>query len=80
MITPVISFTVLLVVQALHLLHHRLAKRHISFVEGAAAAVLCVPMSLPVPDWCFVITHLGLAIVQVTGSIWITRFSPDWEA
>ena len=31
--TPSFTFAVLLVVQALHLLHHRLAKRHISFAE-----------------------------------------------
>lgn len=34
-IEPSQSFVVLLVVQALHLLHHRLAKRHISFAEVA---------------------------------------------
>jgi hypothetical protein len=80
MITPVTSFTVLLVVQALHLLHHRFARRHISFVEGLAAGVLCVPLTLPIPGWCYVVTHLGFAAVQVIGSTSIKRFSPNWDA
>lgn len=33
----------MLVVQTLLLLHHRLAKRHISFAEVAVAASLCMP-------------------------------------
>ena len=78
MITPAASFTVLLVVQALHLLHHRLAKRHISFVEGLAAGVLCVPLTLSIPGWCYVVAHLGVALVQVIGSTDIRRFSPSW--
>lgn len=36
---PQITYFVQLGVQALHLLHHRLAKRHISFAEVASAAV-----------------------------------------
>jgi hypothetical protein len=76
--TPDQTFTILLVIQALHLLHHRIAKRHISFVEGAAAAVLCVPLTLPIPDWCYLVTHLGVATVQIIGSIFIMRLSPDW--
>jgi len=34
------TYTVLLAVQALHLLHHRLAKRRISFAEVASGALL----------------------------------------
>jgi len=41
MFTPQTTYIALLVVQALHLLHHRLAKRHISFGEVASAIVLC---------------------------------------
>ena len=39
----------LLIVQALHLLHHRLVKRHISFAEVISALVLCVPPWATVP-------------------------------
>ena len=34
MLTPHTTYVALLVVQALHLLHHRLAKRHISFAKA----------------------------------------------
>lgn len=78
--SPEITYVVLLVVQALHLLHHRLAKRHISFVEVLSAGVLCVPLSAPVPAPLLVTAHLALAAVQVVGSIWIRRLSPDWDA
>jgi len=40
-LTPSATFQVLLVVQALHLLHHRLAKRHISFAEVLSGTTLC---------------------------------------
>lgn len=43
MLTPQTTYIVLLIVQALHLLHHRVAKRHISFAEVISGAVLCVP-------------------------------------
>ena len=46
MLTPELTFTALLIVQALHLLHHRLVKRHISFAEVVSAAVLCIPPSI----------------------------------
>lgn len=79
MLTPTITFTVLLVIQALHLLHHRLAKRHISFAEVASAALLCIPPTLPLPDWLVMTAHLLLAGVQIIGSIWIKRLSPNWN-
>ena len=40
MLTPACTYVALLIVQSAHLLHHRLAKRHISFVEVVSAAVL----------------------------------------
>ena len=49
MLTPQTTYIALLVVQALHLLHHRLTKRHISFAEVVSAIVLCVPPWSPVP-------------------------------
>ncbi len=76
-----ITYCALLVVQALHLLHHRLARCHISFVEAASAGVLCAPpMLLPmVPTWAFVVVHGALIAVQIAGSIWIEKLSPDWR-
>ncbi len=51
MLTPQTTYIALLVVQALHLLRHRLTKRHISFAEVVSAIVLCVPPWSPVPAW-----------------------------
>lgn len=76
--TPSLTYGLLLVVQALHLLHHRLVKRHISFVEGAAAVVLCVPPTVPLPAALFMSVHLALIAIQIAGSIWIDRLSPSW--
>jgi hypothetical protein len=45
-LTPQTTYFALLLVQTAHLLHHRLAKRHISFAEVASSAILCVPLSL----------------------------------
>jgi hypothetical protein len=79
MLTPAHTYLALLVVQACHLLHHRLAKRHISFAEVVSATVLCFPPSLvQLPDVLFMSTHLGLIAVQVVGSVWIRRLSPAW--
>jgi hypothetical protein len=80
MITPEVTYLVLLVVQALHLLHHRLAKRHISFAEVVSATVLCVPPTAPVPGWLLMSAHLALAAIQIVGSLWIRRLSPVWES
>lgn len=80
MLTPTITYLALLVVQALHLFHHRLSKRHISFAEVVSAAVLCVPPFLvPLPAWLFISTHLALILIQIIGSLWIKRLSPDWS-
>lgn len=72
------TFLILLGVQTLHLLHHRLAKQHISFAEVASSSLLCVPLSWPVPAPLLMTAHLVLAAVQVVGSLWIKRLSPDW--
>lgn len=80
MLTPAFTYVALLIVQSAHLLHHRLTKRHISFVEVATAAVLCFPPFLvPLPAVAFVSIHLILIAVQVVGSIGIRRLSPDWR-
>ncbi len=61
MLTPQITYFVLLVVQALHLLHHRVTKRHISFAEVVSAVVLCVPpFAVSLPAWVFMGMHLIL--------------------
>ncbi len=77
--TPQHTYIALLVVQALHLLHHRLTKRHISFAEVISASVLCVPWWLPIPGLLLMATHIVLIIVQVVGSIWIEKLSPEWK-
>jgi hypothetical protein len=77
--TPQTTYIALLVVQAFHLLHHRLAKRHISFAEVISASVLCVPPWLPLPPVVFMATHTTLIVVQVVGSLWIRKLSPEWE-
>jgi len=80
MLTPANTYIALLVVQAFHLLHHRLVKRHISFAEVVSAAVLCFPPFLiQLPSALFVTVHLGLIAVQAVGSLWIRRLSPDWS-
>ncbi len=43
MLTPELTWIALISVQTLHLLHHRLAKRHISLVEVSTSAVLMIP-------------------------------------
>lgn len=81
MLTPELTYTTLLVVQALHLLHHRLAKRHISFTEMVSAAVLCIPPSIAlVPGIVLMGVHLLLIGIQIIGSVFIQRLSPDWAA
>jgi hypothetical protein len=80
MLTPESTYAALLTVQALHLLHHRLAKRHISFAEVVSAAALCVPPTTPlIPGAAIMAAHLGLIATQVIGSLWIRRLSPDWS-
>ena len=81
MLTPEFSYGALLIVQALHLLHHRLAKRHISFAEVVSASALCIP---PNPMWMpptlLMSAHEALIAIQIIGSLWITKLSPSWEA
>lgn len=77
--TPEITFALLLVVQTLHLLHHRLAKRHISFAEVMSSGILCIPLDV-LPGWVLMGAHLGVAAVQGIGSVWIRRLSPAWPA
>lgn len=79
MLTPEITIVVLLIVQALHLLHHRLAQRHISVAEVTSAFVLCIPLTV-LPPVLLVTAHLALAAVQVIGSIRIARLLPDWPS
>ena len=79
MFTPQNTYIALLVVQALHLLHHRLVKRHISFAEVVSAVVLCVPPWAAMPPWLLMSAHLTLILVQVVGSLWIRRLSPNWS-
>ena len=80
MLNPHATYVALLIVQALHLLHHRLAKRHISFAEVASAAVLCVPpFAVALPAWLFVGAHLSLIAIQIVGSAWIRKLSPEWQ-
>jgi hypothetical protein len=78
MLTPQTTYIALLVVQALHLLHHRLAKRHISFAEVISAVVLCVPPWAPVPGLLLMAAHVTLMAVQLVGSLWIKKLSPEW--
>ncbi len=74
------TYMALLIVQVLHLLHHRLAKRHISFVEVATGLLLCVrPGSVAALDPLFPFVHLALCAVQVVGSIFIQKLSPNWD-
>jgi hypothetical protein len=77
MLTPGLTYSLLLIVQALHLLHHRIAKRHISYAEVISAVVLCVPPSNLLPAWLLMGAHLALVIVQIIGSLWIKKLSPD---
>lgn len=77
-LSPTLTFSILLFVQALHLLHHLAAKRHISYAEVISAAVLCLPLTA-LPAWLLSTAHLGLAAVQVVGSLFIRRLSPDWS-
>jgi hypothetical protein len=80
MLTPTMTYLALLVVQALHLFHHRIAKRHISFAEVVSAVVLCVPpFIVSLPAWLFISVHLALIIIQLVGSLWIKKLSPDWS-
>jgi len=80
MLTPAHTYVALLIVQAAHLLHHRLAKRHISYAEFVSAAVLCFPPFIVAgPSILFMSAHLFLIAVQIVGSLWIRKLSPAWN-
>lgn len=78
-VTPQTTYIALLIVQTAHLLHHRIAKRHISLAEVASSAILCVPLTLALPAWLYCTAHLVMIAVQIVGSIWIRKLSPAWE-
>lgn len=73
---PATTYAVLLLVQALHLLHHRLARQHISAVEVLTAAVLCLPPTAPLPPALLVGLHLALATILALGSLALRRLAP----
>ena len=78
--TPAHTYVALLVVQTLHLFHHRLAKRHISYAETISSLVLCFPPFLiALPAGFFMSAHIAMIVIQVAGSIWIQKLSPDWN-
>lgn len=79
-LTPELTYATLLVVQTLHLLHHRVAKRHISFAEVISAGVLCIPPASGfIPPVLLMGMHGVLIAVQMIGSVFIQRLSPDWD-
>jgi len=79
-LTPSHTYVALLVVQTLHLFHHRLAKRHISFAETISSLVLCFPPFLiSLPAVVFMSAHIAMIAVQVVGSVWIRKLSPNWS-
>ena len=80
MLNPQTTYIALLIVQALHLLHHRLAKRHISFAEVISAVVLCVPPWTPISSTLLMGIHLRLIGIQLVGSLWIKKLSPEWSS
>ncbi len=74
------TYQFLLIVQALHLFHHRVTKRHISYAEVTGGIVLCfLPSAALFPDWAYIASHLLMSTIQIIGSIWIEKFSPDWN-
>lgn len=78
-LTPEVTWYALLTVQTLHLLHHVLAKRHISVVEVLASATLLIPFPIgAAAGTLLMILHIGLIVIQLVGSIWIRRLSPSY--
>ena len=78
-LSPAHTYVALLVVQTLHLFHHRLVKRHISFAETISSLVLCFPPFLiALPAVVFISAHITMIVVQIVGSIWIRKLSPSW--
>jgi hypothetical protein len=80
-LTPMHTYMALLIVQALHLFHHRLVKRHISYAETISSVVLCFPpFVIALPAIVFMSAHIALIVIQLAGSIWIQKLSPDWSS
>lgn len=78
-LTPQVTYVALLIVQTAHLLHHRLARRHISFAEVISSSILCVPLTGALPPWLYMSAHISMITVQIVGSVWIRQLSPAWE-
>jgi hypothetical protein len=79
-LTPTHTYMALLIVQGLHLLHHRLVKRHISYAETISSLVLCFPpFVITLPAIVFMSAHIAMIVIQLVGSIWIQKLSPDWN-
>lgn len=75
---PTHTYGLLLAALTLHLLHHRLAKRHIGFAEVVSASLLLVPVAAPVP-FHLMAAHLAMVAILGVGSVWIDRLSPEWS-
>ena len=74
------TYFMLLITQAAHLFHHRIMKKHISFVEVIASVILCIPpQAFPGISTYLALVHIGLVCVQIVGSIFIQKLSPDWR-
>lgn len=79
-LTPQTTYVALFVVQTAHLWHNRIAKRHISFAKVISSAILCIPLTLGLPAWRYMMAHFAMIAVQIIGSIWIRKLSPAWES
>lgn len=76
-VDPQFTYFALLVIQAFHLLHHRFAKRHISYIEGMTALILIYPpTNRLLPPIVVSGTHLIFGLIQIVGSVWIKKLSP----
>jgi DNA-binding transcriptional MerR regulator len=59
--------------------HHVHDLMKAKLAEVASAVVLLVPPTAPLPGWALMTADLGLAALQVVGSLWIRKLSPSWE-
>jgi len=41
--------------------------------------MLCVPPFAPLPAWLMMGAHITLIVVQIIGSFWIKKLSPNWS-
>ncbi len=70
------TYMTLMVVQAFHLLHHRIVRCQVSYVEGITGLVLCIkPTWINFPE-VLIAAHLILVIIQIIGSIFIKKLAP----